>query len=137
MVQFPTTTTTGSADVPYHFLPNSSAHPRTEVFSFHGGGIVNIPMTFTQGGITPQPITVTGRVVGANGLGLRNVVVTITDENGNVRSATTSAFGFYSFDQVLTGYGYFFKPNSRAYRFSQNWALAYVNMPPVNFTGQE
>ena len=45
---------------------------------------------------------VNGRVLTANGRGLRNATVSLTKANGETISATTSSFGYYSFDNVET-----------------------------------
>lgn len=63
-------------------------------------------------------VTVSGRVVTPGLTGLRNVTVQMTDSNNVVRTATTSSFGFFSFDNVATGQQYTFRVQSRLYRFA-------------------
>ncbi|MBS1796063.1 MAG: CSLREA domain-containing protein [Acidobacteria bacterium] len=55
---------------------------------------VNIP--------TAAGVSVSGRVL-AGKSGLRNAIVTLTDSNGNVRTAKTGTFGYYRFDDVAAG----------------------------------
>ena len=54
-------------------------------------------------GATAANVSVGGRVLTANGNGIRNVRVTMTDANGITRSTLSSAFGYYRFAEVLAG----------------------------------
>lgn len=70
---------------------------------------------------TPTPVTavtISGRVTTPTGLGLRNATVNLTDILGTRRTATTSSFGIYSFDGVLTGQTYTLSVSSKRYRFA-------------------
>jgi hypothetical protein len=60
-------------------------------------GVVTIPKT-----ASPE-FEISGRVLTADGYGLRNATVTLTDASGNVRTAVTSSFGYYLFDNVTAG----------------------------------
>ena len=60
------------------------------------GGTVDKLVSIT----TAASVKVGGRVLTANGRGIRNVVVTMTDETGSVRTARSSNFGFYRFTDV-------------------------------------
>ncbi len=53
-----------------------------------------------------QAVSVGGRVIDDNGLGMQRVQVTFTDELGTKRSAATNSFGYYSVDGLLTGQTY-------------------------------
>lgn len=55
---------------------------------------------------TSANVAVSGSVKTANGSGIRNAVVTLTDLNGNVRRAQTGSFGYYKFDNVEAGQTY-------------------------------
>jgi uncharacterized delta-60 repeat protein len=63
-------------------------------------------------------ISISGRVLTPNGLGLRNVIVTLTDQNGARRTATTSSFGNYTFENVASGGSYTATASSKRYRFA-------------------
>jgi hypothetical protein len=67
---------------------------------------------------TAAGVEVSGRVTTPDGRGLRNAVVSITDESGNVRIVTTGSFGNYRFDNVEAGHTYVVKVDSRRYRFA-------------------
>ncbi len=60
-----------------------------------------------------------GRVTTSNGIGIRNVIVTMTDMIGNARIARTSAFGYYSFDEVPVGQSYVISVASKRYAFAE------------------
>lgn len=85
-----------------------------------------------------QPFaTVSGKVTTPDGRGLRNATVKITDSNNVVRTATTSSFGFYSFDSVATGQSYTMSILSRLYRFSPRVVQVSGDLANVDFVGQE
>jgi Tol biopolymer transport system component/uncharacterized protein YkvS len=67
---------------------------------------------------TAANVSVGGRVTTANGMGIRNVRVTLTDANGATRTAITNGFGFYRFDEVEVGQTYFVSVRSKRYQFS-------------------
>lgn len=66
---------------------------------------------------TAAEVSVGGRVLTANGNGIRNVVVSITDPAGNTRTAVTGAFGYYSFADVPVGQTYIMSVSSKRYEF--------------------
>ena len=95
--------------------------------------IVQVIFSVTQ----PVPVTVSGRVLTSDGRGLRNATASITDSNGVVRTTTTSSFGFYSFDNVLTGGTYTVRVFSRLYRFAPRTVPVGDNLANVDFMGLE
>lgn len=62
--------------------------------------------------------TISGRVTTPAGLGVRNAVVTLTDDFGVRQTATTSSFGIFSFSSVIIGQNYTLSVASKRYRFS-------------------
>ncbi|CAN5501119.1 hypothetical protein BH10ACI2_BH10ACI2_25760 [soil metagenome] len=127
----------GSGEVTYHFTANPLAQSRSVAIPFYGGGLVTIPMTFTQAGLTPEPINISGRILGPDGRGIRGVTISLKDDSGNLRTVLTSTFGFYTFNDVMTGYGYLIRASSKRYRFSERYELAKLNMPNIDFFGVE
>ncbi len=87
--------------------------------------------------LVTTPVTVGGRVSTPTGLGLRNAVVAITDSQGVRRTATTSSFGVYSFDNVQTGGTYIIGVSSKRYRFASRNLLVNDNLTNVDFVGLE
>jgi hypothetical protein len=69
---------------------------------------------------TAATVTVGGRVTTANGRGIRSVVVTMTDSSGNMRTATTSIFGYYRFTDVPAGETYIFTVRGKRFTFGTN-----------------
>ena len=89
-----------------------------------GDRISNSPFMQTVGFWTPDQfiptaaeVTVSGRVLTADGRGIRNVVVTITDANGETRRTISSSFGYFRFADVPSGETYIFNVSAKRYRF--------------------
>jgi len=80
---------------------------------------------------TPTAVEVSGRVFTPSGLVLRSTVVSITDSQGDRRTATTSSFGNYRFEGVLTGQTYIIGATSKRYRFPPR--VVQVTAPLTNF----
>ncbi len=83
-------------------------------------------------------VSISGRVMTANGRGIRNVWITLTDSSGNVRTAVTSSFGYFSFDDVSAGETYIISAFAKRYRFNQPTRVLSVNdgLADVDFTAQ-
>jgi hypothetical protein len=69
---------------------------------------------------TAAGVSAGGRVTTAGGRGVGGVLVTMTDAAGAVRTARTSAFGYYRFDEVTAGATYVFAVRSKRFRFGQS-----------------
>ena len=86
---------------------------------------------------TVNLVPVSGRVLTPDGRGLRNAIVSITDPNGVRRTATTSSFGFFQFDNVLIGRSYTVSVLSRLYRFAPQLIQVNDNLTLPDFIGLE
>ncbi len=64
-----------------------------------------------------------------------NVRLTLTDSSGEVRTATTTAFGYYRFDAVQAGETYILSASGKRYTFSQPVQVLSINedTEAVNF----
>ncbi|MEO7658570.1 MAG: carboxypeptidase regulatory-like domain-containing protein, partial [Pyrinomonadaceae bacterium] len=82
-------------------------------------------------------VTVSGKVATPSGLGLRNATVVMTDSAGVRRTATTSSFGLYSFENVLAGENYVLGVSSKRYRFAAKSLLITTDLANVDFVGLE
>ncbi len=128
-----------------------------------GVGVGKGPVHFTvlandgsarTGGITisgrPEPIsleqaassvpafaTVSGQILTAGGLGLRNAVVSITDATGTRRSVQVSPLGFYSIENVATGINHVISVSSKRFRFASRTVNLTGNLSNVDFVGLE
>jgi len=93
---------------------------------FDGPGLAPTPTPTVSPTPTPvTAVTISGRVTTPSGLGLRNAIVSLIDPDGTRRSAVTSSFGIYSFENVVTGQTYTLSVASKRYRFSPR-------MDPIN-----
>ena len=86
----------------------------------------NAPYTFQPGfwtaptfASTAASVTVGGRVLTANGGGIRNVRVTLTGGNGEARTVFSGKLGYFRFNDVAAGDTYIFSVSARRYTFSQ------------------
>lgn len=68
---------------------------------------------------TAAGVSIGGRVVTANGRGIRNARLTLTDQNGTARTALTGSFGYYRFDDVPAGQTVVIGIRSKQYVFEQ------------------
>jgi hypothetical protein len=59
------------------------------------------------------------------------------DPQGAARSATTSSFGLYSFDNVPTGATYIIRVSSKRYRFAPRFEQVNSDLTNVDFVGLE
>lgn len=83
------------------------------------GSVTSLSPFVIANGLAPTAanVSVSGRVLTANGHGIRNAGVTLTDSNGTTRTAITSSFGYYRFDEVEVGQTYVVTVRSRRFRF--------------------
>lgn len=76
---------------------------------------------------TAANVSVGGRVLTSQGYGIRNARVTLTNSNGATRTAITSGFGYYRFDEVAVGQTYVVAVRSKRYRFASDTQVLSVN----------
>ena len=122
---------------------NSNDFVRTIAVQPNGGILVGGAFTTIAG----QPrnriarfggaATVSGRALTSDGRGLRNATVSITDSLGVTRTATTSSFGFFSFDNVATGQTYTIRISSRLFRYAPQTVQINGNLTLADFMGLE
>ena len=87
----------------------------------------NASYKFQPGFWTAQPtfaptaadVSVSGRVLTADGRGIRNVSVTMVESNGESRTVISSQFGYFRFYNVAAGETYIFSVRGKRYTFSQ------------------
>jgi Carboxypeptidase regulatory-like domain len=84
-----------------------------------GGGQFSVKSGFWQSSFAPTAaqVSVAGRVLTANGAGIRNARVTITDQNGQMQTAYTGSFGYFRFTEVLVGEIYILTVHSKRFTF--------------------
>ena len=81
---------------------------------------------------------ITGRIVSANGSGISNVRVALTNGQGTTVYAITSSFGYYSFYDIPVGQTYIITPNSTRYTFTPSSLVITLmdDLTTANFTAQ-
>lgn len=85
-----------------------------------------------------QPlVNISGRVTTPTGLALRNALVILTDSTNVRRTATTSSFGLYAFDNVRLGEQYILTVSSKRFRFSPRIQAFTSSLTNVDFVGLE
>jgi hypothetical protein len=94
------------------------------------------PVSF---GPTSAGVSVSGRVMTADGRPVQQVTIEIADTDGNVRRVLTNNFGYYVIENVAAGRNYVLSAKSRQWRFSPPNRLLSVTDPidDANFTAME
>jgi uncharacterized delta-60 repeat protein len=86
---------------------------------------------------TAAQVSVSGRVLNADGSGLRNAQVILIDASGNSRTATTGSFGYFRFDDVQAGETYVFSVVVKGYQFAPQAVTVNEELSELNFTAQQ
>ena len=130
-------TLTGTFDEAYYYytwiLP-SNANGSWKFRAVYNG--TTYDRNFNLGAAIPFA-TVSGRAVTSNGAGLRNASVSLTNSQGVVRIATTSSFGFFSFDNVATNDTYIVRVSSRLFRYAPQTVQVTDSLTLPDFVGLE
>lgn len=89
---------------------------RPESYSDH-----DVPIGYFSLAASPSAATVDvgGRVTTQSGRGVRNVVITLTDSNGDSRMTRTNSFGYYRFENIAAGETVIITANAKRFSFSQ------------------
>lgn len=85
----------------------------------------------------PTGVVVSGRVTTPSGLNLRNAIVSLIDAQNVRRTATTSSFGIYSFDNVRLAETYTVTVFSKRFRFSPQILQFNGSVANLDFVGLE
>jgi len=124
----------------YNFRFDSNRPPQNvdaTIGFFKTGAPINVQI---QG---PSPaaasnVSISGRILTANGQGIGGVRVVLNDAGGNVITSTnTNSFGIYSFSNVVSGRTYIVEPLSKRYTFTARSMPVNDNLTEVNFNDEE
>lgn len=100
---------------------------------------IQLPVTYQGGnvmiGFSVAGVEVSGRVLTADGRGLRNAVVSITDARGVTQTATTGSFGHYRFEDVEAGRTCVIGVQSKRYSFASRILNIVDSLTGVDFYG--
>lgn len=83
--------------------------------------------------LTAAGVDVSGRVLTADGRGLRNARVVMTDAGGSRRVVTTSSFGHYRFTDIEAGGSYVISISSNRYTFASRLVQVVDTLGDVDF----
>jgi hypothetical protein len=68
-----------------------------------------------------------GRVLTLSGRGISGVRLTLTDSNGQIRTTSSTAFGYYIFEDVEAGSTYILSATGKRFVFSQPTQVLNIN----------
>jgi hypothetical protein len=85
-------------------------------------------------GPTAAPVTLSGRVILANGGGLVGARVSCTAADGGVRNVRTSAFGYFHFDDLLPGQTYVISVKAKRASFTSRVVTLLDDVADFDFT---
>lgn len=69
--------------------------------------------------LTAASVSISGRARTTSGRGIGGVQITLTDSSGSVRTATTSSFGYYRFEDAAAGETYVLTAKGKRFAFDQ------------------
>nr|HQU82329.1 carboxypeptidase-like regulatory domain-containing protein [Pyrinomonadaceae bacterium] len=87
---------------------------------------------------TAANVSVGGKVLNAEGNGIANVRIILTDAQGNSRVAVSNSFGNYRFDEVAAGQTVTLSANSKKFNFTNPTQILNVleNVSEMNFIAE-
>jgi YVTN family beta-propeller protein len=83
---------------------------------------------------TAASASIGGRVVQANGRGIANVGVALTDANGTARVVKSNSFGYFRFAEIETGQTYVLSANHKIYSFDSQILAVNDNLQGIVLT---
>jgi tricorn protease-like protein len=109
----------------YAAFSTGPEHAVASIYSIRTDGTGTTQLTFPVGVSDSQPsvqpvptVLISGRVLTASGLGLRNAQVSLVDRFGNRRSTVTSSLGHFFFDAVAIDETFTIVVSAKRYRFT-------------------
>ena len=87
--------------------------------------------------IVAASVTISGRIQTAEGRGIANAAVVLTDQNGQTVTAVSNSFGYYNFEGIQAGETYFFNVRHREYQFTGQAITINEDVQGLDFTALE
>ena len=84
---------------------------------------------------TAAMVSIGGRILTPDGRGLRNATVILTDSGGNTRTARSTTFGYYRFNDIAAGQTVIITIVSKRYRFAPQVVSVTEDIEELNFYG--
>ncbi len=97
------------------------------------GEPITVPVQVPESSASTAAVSVAGRVMTAGGIGVAGARVELTDAQGNTRTAVTSSFGFYRFDNVVPGGTYTVGPSAKRFSFIPQQIVINDNVSGLDF----
>ena len=123
------------------FTVTGTAGQKAAGTSTQSSGFIQIGGFWTADQLAPTAASVSigGKVTTSNGVGIRSVIVTLTDSEGGMRTAVTGSFGFYRFTDVEVGRIYLLEVKAKKYYFSNPVRIVNVNdeLANLDFTSDD
>lgn len=84
---------------------------------------------------TAASVSLGGQITTADGRGIRNVFVTLTEADGTTQTALTASFGYFRFDEVSAGQTVIISVRAKRYEFARPTAVLNVGQDSgiINF----
>ena len=82
---------------------------------------------------TAANVSVGGRVLTSDGIGISKVRISIADQSGETRRAMTNSFGYYNFDEVPAGQTYVIAASHKRYLFGPQVLTVTENITNLDF----
>lgn len=95
----------------------ASDNPAGGFLTLGGNPAANFGWELLSAPSTAAAVEVGGRALTANGSGIPQAVIYLTDQNGQTRTAKTNSFGYFKFDEVEVGQTYIFNAFSKSHQF--------------------
>ena len=86
---------------------------------------------------TAAASAISGRVLTREGRAIFRARVTVTDQNGDVRTVQTNPFGYYRFEDIRPGETYVINATHKQYRFNAQIINVYENLIDMDFIAME
>nr|MBA3334822.1 carboxypeptidase regulatory-like domain-containing protein [Acidobacteriota bacterium] len=81
-------------------------------------------------------VSVSGRILSSRSRGVSNAVVHLTNQNGEIQTARTNRFGYYTFKELAAGETYIFSVFAKRYQFNTQVITLTEDLAELDFTAQ-
>lgn len=106
--------------------------------TLQGWSLIITPRAFACTAFVPTAanVPISGMVTDANGRAISRVNLTLTDSNGQTRTARTNTFGYFRFDAVPSGQTYTLDASAKGYSFVPQVVSVNDEIVDLNITAQ-
>lgn len=88
-------------------------------------------------GPTAAQSEIKGRVLTANGRAVSKAKVILTNQNGEIRTVLTNAFGYYRIEEIASGETYIISAEHKQYTFETKVITVYENLSDIDLIAAE